>query len=80
MNAKEYFKHEWGLNDMDMFSDIFSGIDMAEFAKDYHQAKSKEEAEERMEKVEAWWEANVEGEMNITVQKVLRIASGKEEG
>jgi hypothetical protein len=43
MNAKEYLKDQWGLNDMDMFSDMFSGIDMVEFARDYHQAKSKED-------------------------------------
>jgi hypothetical protein len=43
MDAKEYFEDQWGLNDMDMFSDIFSGIDMVEFAKEYHLAKSKEE-------------------------------------
>ena len=43
MNAKEYLKHQWGINDMDMFSDIFTGIDMVLFAKEYHLAKSKED-------------------------------------
>lgn len=56
MNAREYFKDQWGLNDMDMFSDIFSGIDMVEFAKEYHQAKSnaKPSREEAISLIEAF--------------------------
>ncbi len=95
MEAKEYFENS-GLQRIHS-PDINGGRDwwvhednVAEFAEEYHQAKSKEEAEERYETAAKYWKNEVmnmfdEGEKlpekfprPFQVFKYGCIASGKE--
>ena len=82
MNAKEYkqieiafiakYAHHWIATEFQK--------DLKEVSIAYHQVKSEEEADKRMELVEGWWENNVDGDMNITVKKVVNLAAfGKED-
>ena len=50
MSAWDYYCKKWDVTDPNII-----GLDQIEFAEEYYQAKSKEEAEERYEKgVELW--------------------------
>jgi len=82
MNAKEYkqieiafiakYAHHWIATEFQK--------DLKEVSIAYHQVKSEEEADKRMELVEGWWENNVDGDMNITVKKVVNLAAFGKEG
>ena len=91
MDAKEYLESkniEYPLSSMDVLG-CLNSIGVIELMESYHQAKSKEEAEERYEKAKKCFDMIFDGRRlsgydnrNHWVRqadKALRIASGKEE-
>lgn len=76
MDAKEYFKKEYGsihikdVVNMNDFDSLYSLID------EYHQAKSKEEAEERHEEALDHMRVNFSITDTNYIIEALRIASG----
>ena len=74
MDAKELFESK------KCQPSIFGKYDMIEFAESYHQAKSKEEAEERYNKGMASFEEALDvNDIWKQIKRGIHIASGKEE-
>ena len=71
MDAKEYFKQEYGHS----YNVPFDSIEVIKFATRYHIAKSKEEGDARYLKAKEYaWKIN---ELDpITFDNTLKIASG----